>query len=715
MFLQERQNQGNGQGRGGKGWRRVGRSLGRSLLIGVLLGVPVGGCGLVQEGGVLESVAFWRGEAGKRLSPEEVEARARAITVRVIGGESGGSGTIVGRFGSRYTVVTNRHVLRAMQAANAQRLEVEEGRIVVVDDLRVQTEDGEDYAARLAMETPNGEAREFGDRDLVVLEFTAERDYPLSAALLSQEMPEPGAALWAAGFPYLPEPVDPQGLAGVAGPQATVTMGTVAMVPGQALKGGYQLGYSNEIRQGMSGGPILNDRGKVVGFNGRHGNPLFGDPFVFEDGSAPEGADREVMVRLSWGVPLRVLAEGAPDLLERARPRLGGVAEEVYQRAEGFTVRVEGQKPGLQAEQGSGVIVAKRKGLRGTRYFVVTAAHVLREQDRSYSVVTGDGERYRVNRDQFPVFPAYDVALVSFTSQQDYPVAMLATYPLNPADFYPSPPWVFVAGWPQESYASNAALDMTTGRWFDPTRNELEIQATQALENGYGLIYTNYTQGGMSGGPVLDRFGQLLGLHGQAEATGLAGIQTGRSLGVPVGDLVNLLRDWGLEPETWQVATTAPEPLTDDDRSTLALLRFVDTEPPQRSDNAEAWANYGNQLWRVGRNDEAIQAYERAIGLDRGLLGVWYGVGIALRDAERYQESAFAFQQAAALLPESADPWKEATKSLIAGKEFANALVYIDKALQITNQDPTLHLYRAEILSGLKLYPEALSALGVSH
>ncbi|HAJ64669.1 MAG TPA: serine protease, partial [Cyanobacteria bacterium UBA8543] len=79
------------------------------------------------------------------------------------------------------------------------------------------------------------------------------------------------------GFPFAMDWSDSMGF--------VLTTGQVSLLLNRALVGGYQVGYTNEIQKGMSGGPILNRQGKLVGINGMHKYPLWGDPYIYKDGS----------------------------------------------------------------------------------------------------------------------------------------------------------------------------------------------------------------------------------------------------------------------------------------------------------------------------------------------------------------------------------------------------------------------------------------------
>lgn len=206
---------------------------------------------------------------------------ARSISVKVYTGSTNGSGLIIQRQGSVYTMVTNRHVLTPGAP------------------YRVETADGRVYSAEVL------ENVAFGGNDLALLQFSSTQDYPV-ASLGAGASLAVGDRVYAGGFP---NGVDPSQAGGFV-----FRDGTVTLLPDRALEKGYQLGFSNRIDKGMSGGPLLNDRGEVVGINGMHAYPLWGNPYIYIDGSEPSAATREVMVRSSWAIPMETLVQLAAGL-----------------------------------------------------------------------------------------------------------------------------------------------------------------------------------------------------------------------------------------------------------------------------------------------------------------------------------------------------------------------------------------------------------------
>lgn len=210
-------------------------------------------------------------------SPDRLAEQVRAITVKVKASYGQGSGILIKRQGQQYTVVTNRHVLTA-------------GTPYVI-----QTPDGRSHPATLVKNL------NFRGNDLAMLQFRAKANYAI-APLHPNRPLLAGSPVIAAGFPLDAAPTRASGL--------LITIGTISLLPDKAFQGGYQIGYTNLIRQGMSGGPLLNLRGEVVGINSLHAYPLWGDPYIFQDGSKPPIAQRQTIAASSWAVPIERVMQG---------------------------------------------------------------------------------------------------------------------------------------------------------------------------------------------------------------------------------------------------------------------------------------------------------------------------------------------------------------------------------------------------------------------
>lgn len=229
----------------------------------------------------IQAVPLWD-EGGIPSHPEAIAEsqdvqlwqQAHAITVKLwVADNNWGSGILINQQGQTYTVLTNRHVLTAGTT------------------YQVQTADGRIYSA-IALYPPD-----LANQDIGLVQFTSSTAYSL--AELSASSLAIGEPVMAAGYPIDDDPSQPPGFAAVSG--------QIALLIPQTMAGGYQIGADIAIAKGMSGGPLLNMQGQVVGMNGLHQYPLWGNPYVFDDGSLPSLSLQDYMQHYSWSIPTQII------------------------------------------------------------------------------------------------------------------------------------------------------------------------------------------------------------------------------------------------------------------------------------------------------------------------------------------------------------------------------------------------------------------------
>jgi S1-C subfamily serine protease len=207
------------------------------------------------------------------LNSEELKTLAKKITVQIQAGSISGSGVIFDRItspkgnqqGDRYRVVTNAHNL--IQQSSVQ----------------LRTIDGHLHQA------VRSNVNNLGNNDLAILEFHSTSSYQV--AEWSRQPAKKGSLIIFAGFAYDKNEV-------------TMSDAEVSHFLEKPLKRGYQLGYTNSVRQGMSGGPIIDRTGLLIGVNAISAYPLLNRIYVFADGTKPPANLIKQMRRSNWGVPV---------------------------------------------------------------------------------------------------------------------------------------------------------------------------------------------------------------------------------------------------------------------------------------------------------------------------------------------------------------------------------------------------------------------------
>ncbi len=167
---------------------------------------------------------------------------------------------------------------------------------------------------------------------------------------------------------------------------------------------------------------------------------------------------------------------------------------------------------GTAFNPGSGVIVARSRNI----YYVVTNLHVVRFDNTAYGIRTYDGEIHVVTkRDNDYVIQrlgeqltnsirGFDLAIVTFESDRNYPlVGVNLNTPVTQGSA------TFVSGWPE------SPPNQPMNQRFSP--GEIVTVQPPNPDGGYGLFYTSATAIGMSGGPVFNNQGQVIGIHGRGE------------------------------------------------------------------------------------------------------------------------------------------------------------------------------------------------------
>ena len=634
-----------------------------------------------------------------QINPYIKDNIAPQISVKISSAENGGSGVIIAQQDNTYLVLTNRHVLRSQT------------------EFSINTHDGVTHQA-----TELEKAIDSND-DLALLQFESDKTYQ-SATINTAAVPQAEQTILAVGY------------SAETGKLVTKT-GKIEQVPDKQLKEGYSIGYTSNIVQGMSGGAMLNTDGELIGINGKSAFPIVDSSYDSEDGTKPSAEEVEQYKKLSWGIGInRLLAQVNPELITAyslplpettdsiETPELTGWLGDLEAKAKQITVRIDSSS----GANGSGVIVAKE----GNTYTVLTADHVLCEKDNNYKcidyiykIVAPDGKEYPVDYNTVKRQEGVDIAIVEFDSKEIYHVAELANYPLRNNDE------IFVAGYPQLNKNVQAQWFFSLGLGLAQesgliginvngdklSGNNSNLANSQSKNTGgYEIVYTSITYGGMSGGAVLDSDGRVIGIHGLAEgetvlnsqSNSLPGkkIQLGLSLGVPIETFVEL-NDKLEVNAILPIQEKHPLALNSEARRSF-LETILYTEISENNATPERWLERGNQLWRLSRFEEAIQAFERALELRPKFAHLaYYGKGLALLDSRKLELAQASLEQATKYNPKFAPAFYLKAYVLQKLNHWHKALAEIDRALLLQPRNANFYNRKGDILSKLQRHSEA--------
>jgi tetratricopeptide (TPR) repeat protein/S1-C subfamily serine protease len=394
--------------------------------------------------------------------------------------------------------------------------------------------------------------------------------------------------------------------------------------------------------------------------------------------------------------------------------RYTGVVKRVDDIAQQITVRIEDK----QGHNGSGVIIAKQ----GNTYSVITAAHVVQSKEGESivkSIITPSQERIPLRVAQATILNKdLDLALVKFTSSQNYRIAEIANYQDRNKD------WVFVSGFPGQDPTRQRKLSI--GTIHNRSQIDFDVKDKVSLSKGNNLAYTNLSLPGMSGGAVFDRQGRLIGINTGAENESVLTkdrqeeINFGFALGIPSSTILGALERGKFPLDRLKVTTKLPYTLVDREDREIGKVQRGALSIPSKTSGAKEWLDYGNLLWRSGDNQSAVIAFDRAIEIvkkDKAstdtdkLKLAYFGKGLAyFWEQNRGKEAIAAFQSVIQIDPQFLQAWQHQGYVMNKLGRYSEALNCYQKVLEIDPNNFVAFSERGGVLKRLKLYPDAIAS-----
>ena len=332
---------------------------------------------------------------------------------------------------------------------------------------------------------------------------------------------------------------------------------------------------------------------------------------------------------------------------------------EVRKIAQSITVLIQDSQ---NSEWGSGVIVRRDN----QTYTVLTARHVM-EGEVSFNLKLPDGEIYPVNQKFVRLLPDVDLALIQFSSAKFYHVAQMSS-----ATHHPVGSAIFAAGFPASmTNPSKPVLYFNFGK--------ISVNEDHSLGDGYALGYSNLVLPGMSGGPVLNQDGRLIGISGYitalpdiSQSPQLFGDKSlsiyGTSYAVPIDFLLNLVPQikYSSTFSLSVIPSASGSKKFDYFMSAVSKIKKSDftgainnfTQDIQdHPRHALAYNDRGFSRHKLGDEQGAIKDYDQAIQLNPRNVDAYYSRGVARYNLRDRQGAIQDYNEALRLNPNHANAY----------------------------------------------------------
>ena len=364
-------------------------------------------------------------------------------------------------------------------------------------------------------------------------------------------------------------------------------------------------------------------------------------------------------------------------------------AREIAAIATETTVKIENT---LGIPGGSGAIIAKKNNT----YTVLTANHVVVNPNVGY-IVKIKNQQHSVNSvKSLKEETGLDLAVVTFESTQSYP-----TTTFGDSEYAAAGTNVFVSGFP-------LSVDVNAEREHEFTTG-MVTSIRQDANEGYAMRYQALTRRGMSGGPVFDTSGHLVGIHGQGDVTGSVKnesssipepLKTGFNAAIPIDNFLNSVELAGLSESDLIIDGSEPDKQEEpvDVEATkkyvegIELLQSGDAsrandyliEAAEKNPN-NALAVYYQGLIDYTQRDinAAIANYDKAIAVNPNFSLAYFSRGLANYRLGNKSEALEDYNKALQVNP--TDPWSYLNRGIVREdlNDVEGALDDYNKAIQI--------------------------------
>jgi tetratricopeptide (TPR) repeat protein len=149
----------------------------------------------------------------------------------------------------------------------------------------------------------------------------------------------------------------------------------------------------------------------------------------------------------------------------------------------------------------------------------------------------------------------------------------------------------------------------------------------------------------------------------------------------------------------------AVKQLANPDKALLELQNVID----KTIHTAHGYNSFGNLFYDLGRFNQAIEQYKKAIELDPAYVVAYNNRGLALRSLGKYEEALTQYLKATELEPTNPDVFNNIGNALYDLKKYEEAIAQYIKAIELDSNFVDAYNNRGLALKNLRRYEEAIA------
>ena len=120
-----------------------------------------------------------------------------------------------------------------------------------------------------------------------------------------------------------------------------------------------------------------------------------------------------------------------------------------------------------------------------------------------------------------------------------------------------------------------------------------------------------------------------------------------------------------------------------------------------KSDNINALNNKGLDLVNLGKHNEAIQCFDKALEIDVNFSNSWLNKGFSLYHVGKHSDAIQCYDKALEIDANDVDAWYNKGNALYASGKYTEAIQCYDKALEIDPNNDFFNKNRNIVLKKL--------------